>query len=158
MHLQKTCRFWKGSMCPVAILALIDSECIEMNRIKCQDCEHLCCNYITVKIPAPRTILDFDGLLWQLSHENIKAFRDHTGWHLMIYNKCSHLKNNGECAIYDDRPITCREHSVENCEYNDLYRNHHCSILEVFNRSMITAIKDLKLGENDFEGKLTFFK
>ena len=89
-----------------------------MTHSKCHLCEHLCCNYITVKIPAPRTIRDFDGLLWQLSHENIKAFRDHSGWHLIVYNKCSHLKDNGECAVYDERPITCREHSVENCEYN----------------------------------------
>jgi hypothetical protein len=89
-----------------------------MSPSKCYDCEHLCCNYITVKIPPPRTIRDFDGLLWQLSHEKVNAFRDHTGWHLIIYNSCVHLKNNGECAIYDKRPITCREHSVENCENN----------------------------------------
>jgi Fe-S-cluster containining protein len=57
-------------------------------------------------------------LLWQLSHENIKAFRDHTGWHLIIYNMCSFVDRKGECSIYDNRPITCREHSAENCEYN----------------------------------------
>jgi uncharacterized protein len=89
-----------------------------MSPNKCYDCEHLCCNYITVKIPPPRSIRDFDGLLWQLSHEKINAFRDHTGWHLIIYNSCSHLKSDGQCVIYDDRPITCREHSVENCEHN----------------------------------------
>ena len=89
-----------------------------MSLGKCADCGHLCCNYITVKIPAPRTIRDFDGLLWQLSHENINAFRDHTGWHLIIYNPCSHLNRIGECAIYENRPITCREHSIENCEKN----------------------------------------
>jgi Fe-S-cluster containining protein len=85
---------------------------------KCRACEHLCCNYITVKIKAPRTIRDFDGLVWQLSHQNIRAFRDYKGWHLIIYNKCSHLKSNGKCSIYDNRPITCREYSVEECEYN----------------------------------------
>jgi len=89
-----------------------------MSSDKCRNCEHLCCNYITVKIPAPRTIHDFDGLLWQLAHENIHAFRDHTGWHLLIYNRCLHLNRNGGCAIYDERPITCRQHSIENCEYN----------------------------------------
>jgi hypothetical protein len=35
-----------------------------------------------------------------------------------------------------------------------LYRNHLCSILGVFKHSMITAIKDLKHGTNDFEKKL----
>lgn len=85
---------------------------------QCRTCEHLCCNYITVKINAPRTIRDFDELLWQLSHKDIKAFRDHTGWRLIIYNECSLLKSNGECSIYDNRPITCREYSVQKCEYN----------------------------------------
>jgi len=85
---------------------------------KCYKCNRFCCKYITVKIPAPRTIRDFDGLLWQLSHKNIKAFRDATGWHLLIYTPCSHLKHNGECGIYKNRPITCRDHSNEYCEYD----------------------------------------
>jgi Fe-S-cluster containining protein len=29
-----------------------------------------------------------------------------------------HLKKNGECAIYEERPVTCRQHSTEDCEYN----------------------------------------
>ena len=36
-----------------------------------------------------------------------------------------------------------------------LYRNHLSSILGVFKHSMITAIKDLKPGANDFEKKLS---
>jgi len=35
--------------------------------LKCKKCNQLYCKYITEKIPAPRTIRDFDGLLWQLS-------------------------------------------------------------------------------------------
>jgi Fe-S-cluster containining protein len=85
---------------------------------KCIECNSACCRYFTIKVPAPRTIRDFDGLLWQLSHKNVKAFKDSTGWHLLIYNYCSHLTDNGECAIYECRPITCREHSDENCEYD----------------------------------------
>jgi hypothetical protein len=37
-----------------------------------------------------------------------------------------------------------------------LYQTHHCSILEVFNHLMNIAIKDLKLGENDFEKRKIF--
>ena len=84
---------------------------------QCNECDHLCCKYITLKIPAPRTIIDFDGLLWQVSHENVMAFKDSTGWHLLVYNSCVHLNGNGECLIYENRPITCREHSIEKCEY-----------------------------------------
>jgi Fe-S-cluster containining protein len=112
---------------------------MESTFLQCRDCHQLCCKYITVKIPAPRTIRDFDGLLWQLSHENVAAFRDYAGWHLMIYNSCIHLSSNGRCSIYENRPITCREHSTESCEYEnpipevslqffDSYRslNHYC--------------------------------
>jgi Fe-S-cluster containining protein len=87
-------------------------------RSKCFQCGRFCCRYITVKIPAPRTLRDFDGLLWQLSHENVSAFRDAGGWHLIIYNRCRHLCRSGKCGIYENRPITCREHSSESCEYD----------------------------------------
>jgi len=92
---------------------------IHSELARCRDCNQLCCRYITVKIPAPRTICDFDGLLWQLAHENVKAFKDSTGWHLLIYNSCMHLEDSGECAIYEGRPITCREHSINSCEYDN---------------------------------------
>jgi len=91
---------------------------MESTLRQCEKCRQLCCRYITVKIPPPRTIRDFDGLLWQLSHENVAAFRDHGGWHLMIYNACTHLGPNGRCSIYENRPITCREHSTAGCEYD----------------------------------------
>jgi len=86
---------------------------------QCEQCKQSCCRYITEKIPAPRTIHDFDGLLWQLLHKNVKAFKDTSGWHLLIYNTCIHLKRNGKCSIYENRPITCRRHSIEKCEYKN---------------------------------------
>jgi len=86
---------------------------------KCKKCNQACCKYITEKISPPHTIRDFDGLLWELYHKNVKAFRDTTGWFLIIYNPCVHLQRNGKCAVYDKRPITCREHSVDDCEYEN---------------------------------------
>ncbi|MFO7964066.1 MAG: YkgJ family cysteine cluster protein [Desulfobacterales bacterium] len=86
---------------------------------KCKACKGACCRYITVKLSAPRTIRDFDGLLWQVYHENVEIFKDAKGWHLLINNPCVHLNDRGRCDIYDKRPITCREHSAENCEYGN---------------------------------------
>jgi Fe-S-cluster containining protein len=94
-----------------------DSE--KISKKKCISCGNCCCRYFTMKIPAPRSILDFDNLLWQLYHENTKAFKDSTGWYLLIYNSCVHLMENGECFIYENRPITCREHSHEECEFDN---------------------------------------
>ena len=96
-----------------------NNKSTEKNLAQCKACHNLCCKYITVKITAPRTMRDFDGLLWQVAHDNVSALRDHGGWHLIIYNTCSHLKKNGECAIYDQRPITCREHPADECEYDN---------------------------------------
>ncbi len=94
-----------------------NSESEKRSLSQCHDCDNLCCKYITVKITAPRTIRDFDCLLWQLSHENIKAFRDSTGWYMIIYNSCIYMMGNGECVIYENRPITCREYSTKKCDY-----------------------------------------
>jgi Fe-S-cluster containining protein len=28
-----------------------------------------------------------------------------------------HLAGDGKCSVYEDRPITCREHPYERCEF-----------------------------------------
>ena len=48
-----------------------------------------------------------------LTHSSADFHNDH----LIIYNACAHLTRTGKCAIYDERPITCREHTSENCEH-----------------------------------------
>ena len=48
---------------------------------KCAFCaKSKCCTYITQAVPTPRSKLDFDHLLWQVSHENIEVFKDEDGW------------------------------------------------------------------------------
>lgn len=86
---------------------------------KCDLCtSSFCCNYITEPIETPRSIKDFDTLLWQVSHENIHCFKDDDGWFLVSMGKCEHLQHDGRCGIYQTRPFICREHSNVNCEYD----------------------------------------
>jgi uncharacterized protein len=85
---------------------------------KCLRCQDACCRYLTVGIPAPRSILDFDNLIWMLHHKRTTVFKDSKGWYLLINNPCSHLKVSGGCAIYEKRPKACREHSAKECEYD----------------------------------------
>lgn len=85
---------------------------------KCLLCGDACCRYFTIKIPTPRSIIDFDNLLWMLHHEKTKVFKDSTGWYLLIYNPCIHHMDNGGCDIYDSRPQACREHSDKDCEFD----------------------------------------
>ena len=86
---------------------------------KCGYCTNTtCCTYITQELDTPRSMEDFDTMLWQLSHENIQAYKDEGDWYLLMLNRCRHIKKDGRCGIYDIRPQICREHSNEDCEFN----------------------------------------
>ncbi len=86
---------------------------------KCGFCTNsTCCTYITQEMDTPRSIDDFDALLWQLAHENVQIYKDEDGWYLLINNRCKYLVNDGRCAIYETRPQVCREHSNDDCEFN----------------------------------------
>jgi len=86
---------------------------------KCGYCTNSkCCTYVTQQIDSPRSKSDFDHLLWQVSHENVKAYKDSDGWYLLLDSRCNHLQPNGFCGIYEQRPTICREHSNEYCEFD----------------------------------------
>ena len=78
---------------------------------------------------------DFDHLLWQLSHQDVQAYKDEDGWYLLINNPCTHLLSGGRCGIYADRPQICREYTNDFCEYDqsanegfDLFFDHYESL------------------------------
>jgi len=86
---------------------------------KCSFCTgSICCTYTTEQLETPKSMVDFDHILWQISHENIQVYKDEDGWYLLINNKCSHLQSNGGCGIYEQRPRVCREYSNDYCEYD----------------------------------------
>ena len=87
---------------------------------KCTFCTgSICCTYITELLETPRSIVDFDHLLWQISHENVQIYKDEDGWYLLINNKCRHLMPTGGCGIYEQRPNICRQHSNDHCEFDE---------------------------------------
>lgn len=99
------------------IPAVIVKKSQPSKKDKCASCTgSLCCTYVTQAIPTPRTKLDFSNLLWQVSHVGVEVFRDEGEWHLLFEGRCSHLQPDGRCGIYETRPLTCREHSSDNCE------------------------------------------
>ena len=86
---------------------------------KCDLCTgSLCCVYVTQAIDTPRSKADFNHLLWQVSHENVEAYKDEDGWSLLFNTPCSHLEVDGRCGIYDKRPPICSEYSNDYCEYD----------------------------------------
>lgn len=86
---------------------------------KCDFCSpSKCCQYITQKIPSPRSKKDFRHLLWQVSHEKTKVFKDSDGWHLLFETPCANLQADGRCGIYEGRPPICCDYSVKQCEFD----------------------------------------
>ena len=77
-----------------------------------------CCQYITQSIDTPRTKDDFDHLLWQLTHENVQAYKDEDGWFLLFLTRCRFVGADGRCGIYDNRPQLCRDYDNDYCEYD----------------------------------------
>lgn len=95
------------------------TEAISIDR-KCARCrKSICCNSINQKVPTPRSLYDFDHLLWQVSHENINIFKDSDGWFLHIHSACAHLGQGGVCRIYEQRPMVCRAYDNEHCEFDE---------------------------------------
>jgi len=86
---------------------------------KCNHCKQsICCTYITQQIDTPRSIEDYDYLLWLVSHKDVSIFKDDDGWFLNSANPCIHLQDNGACGIYHKRPEICRSHSNDCCEFD----------------------------------------
>ena len=98
---------------------------VEMTaETKCDFCTNSqCCTYITQAIDAPRSKADFDYLLWQVSHRNIRLYKDEGSWYLLIDNPCTHIQPDGRCGIYAQRPQICREYSNDYCEYDEPAEN-----------------------------------
>lgn len=105
---------------------------------KCSFCTGaLCCTYITQQIDTPRSKSEFTHLLWQVSHQHVKIYKDDDGWTLLVEGTCMHLQPDNRCGIYETRPEICREHSNDYCEFDapseegfDLYFPTYESLLK----------------------------
>ena len=105
---------------------------------KCSFCTgSTCCTYVTQHMETPRSKEDFRQLLWQVSHQNVKLYKDDDGWTLLVDGKCQHLQINGDCGIYHERPDICQEHTNDYCEFDapsedgfDLYFENYFDLLK----------------------------
>ena len=113
-------------MANIAKDLIIDTAAAPLS--KCDRCfQSKCCQYITQAIDSPRSIRDFDSLLWQVSHKNIHLYKDVNGWFLTSFGQCEHLTSAGLCGIYEKRPFVCREYSDSNCEFDQAV-DAHCDL------------------------------
>lgn len=87
----------------------------------CSYCTGKCCRYIALPIETPTTWSDFDSIRWYLSHDDISVFVESGVWYVMVHRNCRHLRPDHRCGIYEHRPQVCRDHKIDDCEYEDDY-------------------------------------
>ena len=98
----------------------LGSEVLLSEDAKCSRCtKTICCTYVTQKVTTPRTKIDFDYLLWQVSHEGVEVYKEVDGWFLLINGRCSHIQLDGRCGIYHERPQICRDYENDFCELDE---------------------------------------
>lgn len=87
---------------------------------KCGFCRSsICCTYITQEIDTPRSIYDFDVLLWQIYHQDVQFYKEDNRWYIKILSRCNNLQPDGRCGVYETRPMICREHENDFCEFDE---------------------------------------
>ncbi|MCP5059123.1 MAG: YkgJ family cysteine cluster protein [bacterium] len=84
----------------------------------CFDCTK-CCTYVAVEIDEPTTNKEYDYVVWYLVHHGVSVFVDwDNSWFIRFDSRCQHLSVEGLCAIYETRPMICKEFDWRECEQN----------------------------------------
>ncbi len=93
-------------------------EELKSGECLCDFCPAKCCNYFALPIETPDTREELENIRWYMLHEQVSMFVDDGDWYLMVHTRCSKLRDDNLCGIYDIRPQICRDYSTDNCEYD----------------------------------------
>ena len=99
---------------------------LRSGEVLCDHCTAKCCRYFSLPIDTPESREEFDYIRWYLLHEQTTVYVDDGTWFLLVQTSCRHLQDNHLCGIYQTRPQICREHTTEDCEYDDDWTYQQC--------------------------------
>jgi len=89
--------------------------------VHCFDCNQICCRTTVVEVEAPKSTRDYSDLLFYLYHCDTELVIAKNGkkkeWYVEFMSPCKFLVE-GRCAIYEHRPLVCREYDMDSCERN----------------------------------------
>ena len=88
----------------------------------CKDCiPAKCCMYLSIEIDEPEDEKDYNDLLWLIAHKDVEIYMDDDRWYLMVQTPCRFYDPVKGCLIYPKRPLICRSHTWEECEFEHDY-------------------------------------
>ena len=82
-----------------------------------QKCKGLCCTGLSIPVDKPKNKKEVDELRFYIVHKNIKIYIRSNRWYVLVDEKCENLGRNNLCKEYETRPMICRDHSHDECEY-----------------------------------------
>ena len=78
----------------------------EKNKKLCAGCD-ICCRYVAIEIDKPTCKKDYDQIIWQLLHKNVRIFVDWDMIGMWVHTPCGLIWKKH--AGFNDRPMICRE-------------------------------------------------
>lgn len=79
-----------------------------MSYTDCRECGAKCCKFISVTLDDFSPELDPNPARYFDLHEHVKVITTHYGREIVIATRCTALREDNTCAIYEDRPDLCR--------------------------------------------------
>jgi Fe-S-cluster containining protein len=102
---------------------------------RCFDCDQICCRTAVIEVDPPKSLRDHSDFLFYLYHFDTRiAIAGNPGreqWFVEFMSPCRHLVD-GRCAIYERRPIVCREYDSRTCERSRPERFEYISTPEEY--------------------------
>ena len=74
----------------------------------CRECGAKCCKFISISLEDFPPELESDPERYFNLHEHVKVVKTRYGREAVIASRCSALREDNTCSIYDDRPDLCR--------------------------------------------------
>lgn len=90
--------------------------------ITCDMCpEALCCTELTIEIEEPTDLDSWGEIRWMVAHRNVSVIEQQDGsWATVFKTPCDKLLPNGNCGIYETRPMICQDYALEGCPKNGI--------------------------------------
>lgn len=101
----------------VSLPVLPTNELSKQALVCSQQCQGRCCQYIIVKIPAPRSRADHQEIRWWVAHHGVSVHIAQRKWYLQVFTRCGYLTPNNLCGAYEQRPDVCRDYDPSSCEF-----------------------------------------
>ena len=83
----------------------------------CRECGAKCCKFISISLNEFPSELDRNPERYFNLHKHMRVVETRYGKEIVISTRCSALREDNTCSIYEDRPEFCRNFTGETARF-----------------------------------------